>query len=610
MQIILKLSFACILITLISSCAEHPTAPAKMDIIEKSNEQHTRDLLIQAWKTTSLAESSQLRLQAARILLSENQLDQAKAVYQLINYRDLDTRYSEDFVLIGLKLANHFDDTSIAELALALVKDGLFSNLPISQRIEAIDLTAHAYEMLAQHLTAAKIRIENASLFTGDAYQSNHAKIWTNLSQSALSDLAHAGDPIPTDFEMAGWVTLAITIKQNQYNLDEQLAALALWQKQWPGHPATLTPPEELLILASLPEKRPESIVLALPLTGPLANAGNAVREGFMAAYYNDPFRNKNKTEIKIIDTAKSEHFTDIYLEHTSNQPDLIIGPLSKSDVNELSNMQHLPIPVLALNYATTTTEPPSNLYQFGLSNEDELRQVTEQAWNEGARHIVSFCPENEWGWRMCELVREEWEGRNGIVLETVFFDTKGEHTKLIETTFKVDESKNRASELNRILPERAELTPRRRQDIDAIILLSRPQNARQLKPLFAFFYAGDIPVYSTSSVYDGKYDKIKDQDLNGIVFTDIPWILNQTNFLKTQLHKKQPELAKQYDRLFALGSDAYLLAPRVAVFNKINTAAINGNTGLLKMSTRRQIQRTLDWAVFSDGEAKPVSKL
>lgn len=609
MRLIMNFILVCTLTILVSSCAQQDTRP-KTDhqIHDQSNETLARSLLVQAWKTTSLAESAKLRLDAANLLLEDQQTLQAKAVYLLINPRDLDVRYAEKFLITGLQIADLLDDTTTAELALQADSNTMFLKLPIQQKTRAITLKANALEKLDRHFEAAVTRIQNSSLFTGDQYNLNQERIWTNLALSDFAELTRSKESENATFEMAGWIALATAIKQNQYNLDEQLSALNRWQLEWPGHPATIRLPEELAILSSLPEKRPEQIVLALPLSGPLASAGSAVREGFMAAYYNDPFRNKNKTEISIVDTAKTEHFSDIYLEYSTHQPDLIIGPLAKEDVNELSTMTSLPVPVLALNYATTETLPPNNLYQFGLSHEDELKQVTDKVWSEGLRQIISVCPDTEWGWRMCELVRQGWEKNNGVLLESVFFNPKAEQTKLIESAFKVNESKQRARELNQILPERAELTPRRRQDIDAIILLSRPQNARQLKPLFAFYYAGDIPVFATSTLYDGKIDKAKDQDLNGIEFTDLPWILNRTNYLKSQLHAKQPELSKQYDRLFALGADAYLLAPRVSIFSKINSVTVSGNTGLLSMPENRRIQRTLEWATFSDGEAKPAS--
>ncbi len=51
------------------------------------------------------------------------------------------------------------------------------------------------------------------------------------------------------------------------------------------------------------------------------------------------------------------------------------------------------------------------------------------------------------------------------------------------------------------------------------VFLLSYPSKARQIMPLLKYYYAGDVPVYATSSVYTGGVNVMKDRDLNGIIF-------------------------------------------------------------------------------------------
>jgi len=64
---------------------------------------------------------------------------------------------------------------------------------------------------------------------------------------------------------------------------------------------------------------------------------------------------------------------------------ELIIGPLGREQVSQLSALEQLPVPTLAVNYSEDS-EPAGNLYQFGLSAEDEARQVAQRAWVEGHR--------------------------------------------------------------------------------------------------------------------------------------------------------------------------------------------------------------------------------
>lgn len=41
--------------------------------------------------------------------------------------------------------------------------------------------------------------------------------------------------------------------------------------------------------------------------------------------------------------------------------------------------------------------------------------------------------------------------------------------------------------------------------------------------PLLNYYYAGDVPVYATASVYGGSANPLKDKDLDGIIFATFP---------------------------------------------------------------------------------------
>ena len=88
---------------------------------------------------------------------------------------------------------------------------------------------------------------------------------------------------------------------------------------------------------------------------------------------------------------------------------------------------------------------------------------------------------------------------------------------------------KNGAGDLRRIIRQPFEFDPRRRQDIDFIFLLANPSQARGIKPTLAFFFAEDLPVYSTSHMNDNSESRIDYLDLAGIRFCDIPWKLTRS---------------------------------------------------------------------------------
>ena len=224
--------------------------------------------------------------------------------------------------------------------------------------------------------------------------------------------------------------------------------------------------------------------------------------------------------------------------------------------------------------------------------------------WSTGARQVITIMPERDWGQRVFQAFSQEWTHQNGEIVDSAFFKSNN-LSNIVESLLAVDKSKQRARQVRNTVVESLEFTPRRRQDIDAIVLISKPETARQLKPLLSFHYASNIPIYSTSHIYSGSNSPQKNSDLNGIKFIETPWVLSKTNAIKHQIHQLMPRRAQYYDRLFALGADTYTLAPRLILLERIEGSQVNGQTGLLSMNSKKQITRTLDWARFVNGEAR-----
>ncbi len=115
-------------------------------------------------------------------------------------------------------------------------------------------------------------------------------------------------------------------------------------------------------------------------------------------------------------------------------------------------------------------------------------------------------------------------------------FTGNNDFSEKISQLLAVDASDERKKALRALTGEAIEFESRRRQDVDFIFLSALSQAGRQIKPTLAFYYASDLPVYATSHIYSGEPAKTRDQDLNGISFTSMPWTLEQQNPLKSSL--------------------------------------------------------------------------
>ncbi|MFT5102201.1 MAG: outer membrane PBP1 activator LpoA protein, partial [Planctomycetaceae bacterium] len=111
-----------------------------------------------------------------------------------------------------------------------------------------------------------------------------------------------------------------------------------------------------------------------------------------------------------------------------------------------------------------------------------------------------------------------------------------------------------------------------------------------------------DIPVYSTSHVYEYSESRIESIDLNGIRFCDIPWKLNVATPLQQQLQTLWPGARTSLAAFYALGVDAFRLYPRLEQMKQLPDEKIFGSTGVLRLNPQNILTRRLLWAQFSDG--------
>lgn len=352
--------------------------------------------------------------------------------------------------------------------------------------------------------------------------------------------------------------------------------------------------------------KQPQKVALLLPLQGRLAEAGEAVRDGFYAAYYQALSRNHQTPSIKLYDTSKGAQTA--YQLASADGAELIIGPLDKEDVKQVSQLPQLTVPLLSLNYPDPQPATPiQNLYQFGLAVEDEARQIARQGIKEGHKNALIVAPAIDWSDRSAQAFSDEWQKLGGTLIGRTTFTDQDRFSQSIKSTLLIDESQARSTLLQQQLNTKFEFTPRRRADVDMIFMAVTPTQGRQVMPTLAFHYANNIPVYATSNVYSGNADAINNDDLNGVLFNTLPWLFDDNNPEKQSItqHTKSSSV---FSRLHALGADAYHLYAHLPQLQQAPDTHIMGATGLLRLLPDGRIEREEMWARFVNGlvEAMP----
>ena len=199
------------------------------------------------------------------------------------------------------------------------------------------------------------------------------------------------------------------------------------------------------------------------------------------------------------------------------------------------------------------------NAYHFGLSPSNEARQVAAKAAKKGFHRALIIAPAGGWGDEIVTAFSAQWQSAGGVVADKLTYDNSTDLNLAIRDILHVSSSQVREKQLKQLLGKKIQAITRRRQDIDMIFLLAYPSKARQIKPLLKYYFAGDLPVYATSTVYGGSLNVMKDKDLDGIIFCDIPWVFSH------QIGDKNwPEQLNSYNRLYALGMDSYVLVSQL----------------------------------------------
>ncbi len=567
-------------------------------------DQSPDQLLDSARDMNDRAEAQRLLLQAADRFQGEGQHRDARKLLQSDIFDPTTETSKSQHLLLSMASAVALEDRTWAtSLAESLDLDQ-FQRYRDGLQEQAAQLQTETFKLAQKPLQAALTLISAGPLLAMDDAERND-EIWQLLKKTP-ADLVADRSESAIGFDTQGWLELALILRESGMTLESQGRAVRDWQNNWAGHPAAEQLPSELALIMNLSQERPELIALALPLSGPLASAGTAIREGFMAAFYGDEARRDYDIIITVTDTHE-KNFTEVYDQLRRENPDLIVGPLEKEALASVMERDSMPVPLMALNYYDQQSEAPDRLYQFGLSAEDEARQIAKRLEEEDLDQVLVLIPDGDWGDRVEAALLASLEETGGTALSIERFFRTDNLREVTADLLGINTSRQRAIAVEQTVGQNIEFEPRRRQDVDAIVMIAPPTLARQFKPLFAFYFASNIPVYSSSLVYEGKPDPSRDRDLDQVRFTDLPWVLDSDQRFRQTAGEAFPNMGGQLGRLFAMGADAYHLSARLPVLKQVEGSALEGQTGRLTMSKDGRIRREQMWAIFQKGEPQTL---
>jgi outer membrane PBP1 activator LpoA protein len=474
--------------------------------------------------------------------------------------------------------------------------------LPADHRARIEALRADAWFQKGEPLRAVDLFIQRENWLDNQrAIDANRQRLWAGLTVSdtqALKDSAAvAHDPIAR-----GWLSLAALANSTGQQGIGWGNGVIRWQETYVDHPAIgvlsdLTLPGDSLL------NYPRQVALLLPLTGSNATAGNAIKNGFLGAYFAAVSGIDSQQQIQVYDVNAPGGAVEAYSQAVIDGAEFVVGPLLRNSVSELAAEPLLPVPVLSLNYLPNDVASPPGFYQFALAPEDEAASAAQRAIADDGLRGVALIPANDWGRRVLGSFATEFEGLGGTLVDYRNYETNAQDFSFeIESLTGLSQSVQRYQRLRANIGGPLQFDPRRRQDIDFVFLAGDAKAGRLIKSQLKFHYAGDLPVYSTSFIYtmDGR----SDSDLNEVMFADAPWVIAPPAWIADYpaIYSEYWPAEKRLTRLHAMGYDAYHLMGQLFNAREGSMEEIVGATGQLFLTRDGRVHRRLAWARFENG--------
>lgn len=592
------------------------TAEQKLALAQSINAQTPADVQSQL---SQQAEITALLIEACELFLQQQNFTQALS---LANYTTELTHddFQKTYRLLLVKAASlqslkyHQQAYQQLQLAQALVTYTQ-NNFPAS----AFELNLDYYLVLNQVLTAQeKPVLALTALLHAFALNSNSSTedvlaIWLklqSLSPWQITQLVSTNPPF-----IKGWQQLLSYSHKFGANNEQFTHYLHLWQQNNPTHPASsiIAQLQTQNSIVFTVEKAIENIAVLLPLSGSQQQAGLAAQQGILAAYNNNITTNIHFVDTNQVDWKDlSNHFNKLNIDH-------IIGPLLRADVETFlaTSKEHiaLQVPTLLLNLSSQY-QLENHQVAMSMRPEDEAEQAAATLSLRNYKKPIILSHQDSVSSRIALAFSQQWQKSTGHPVDIVYFNQGKQMQTSLKGSLDITTSQTRIDQLNGRLKDNIKSEPRNRRDIDMIYLIGSAAQTRLIKPYIDVNtspFSDIIPVYASSrshSNFNDKHNSSSATDLQGLTFTQIPWLLKsqqQNEALVTLSDKIWPKRTDSLSRIFAMGFDSYNLLSTAFHMKQLPYIHHFGQTGTLTLSDDSILTRSLIWGRYQDDKVMQV---
>ena len=516
-----------------------------------------------------LEDQQTYKLLAARVLISENKVEQSEAL--LSELGELNDAQKLDRALIEARISAAKNANEVAQNQLRALD---LNKLSPSQKSRYYETLAIVAENRKDIIEAVKERVEmDKNLTDVQRRQDNIDKTWALLRSANTGVINNASDE--GNAALGGWLTLIKTYNDYIRQPVQLSQALQSWKNAYPNHSAATLFPKELLTLLNFQQTNVSQIGLLLPLSGDGQILGTTIQSGFNDA------KGDSMIPVQVFDTSINS-VQEIIAQAKQAGIKTLVGPLLKQNLDVIlaDPAQIQGMDVLALN-ATPNSRAIGQLCYYGLSPEDEAESAANKMWNDGIRSPLVAMPQNDLGQRVGNAFNVRWQQLAGTDANIRYYNLPA------DVTYFLQENGSNST---------------------ALYVVANPDELIEMKG-YLTNSAPNVRIYASSRSSSNAASSNPEfvAQMNGVQFSDIPFF-KETNSPQYQKLAKTTGSEYQLMRLYAMGADAWLLINQFNELRQVPGYRLSGLTGILSAGTNCNVERDMTWYQYQDGAIVPVA--
>ncbi|TNH03533.1 penicillin-binding protein activator [Testudinibacter sp. TR-2022] len=578
-----------LMVLFLAACGTDIFSGSGGSLLQRDANASSEFYLNRAEQATNNTEKTNYQLLAARVLLTENKMSQAESLLASLQKLDKEQTLDKNLLMAQIyanKRANNNANTTLQTIPLNQLSNSQKARYYITQA-KIADNQNNLTDALRSLVLADQVISDT------ERKQQNINNIWKLLRAGNATTLRNIA-PESGDIALNGWLSLINAYNSNIAQPENLRNAIQSWRSAYPNHSAAYLLPTEIQDALNYQQVSLSNIALLLPTSGNAQLIGNTIKKGF------DDARGQSAVTITTYDTMTTP-MADIIAQAKANGIQAIVGPLIKNQVDNLLAGDTSGLQVLALN-STANAQPIANVCYYGLSPEAEARSAADRIWNDGIRNPLVIVPQNDLGQRTASAFNLRWQQLAATDASTQFYHSANDILAALQSGLGNSQSEQRSETIAAITGANVQTNSYTREDIQALYIVADSNDLLDIKNMINnSAYGRNLKLYATSRSNSPNNGPDYRLTMEGLKFSEIPFLSDTQN---SQYNQVANTLGGDYSliRLYAMGSDAWLLINKFNELRQIPGYTINGLTGKLSAGNGCNIDRDMAWLEYQGG--------